>query len=70
MAKRSKIKSYGAKEKALLLKIANATYLQQTKPPQPEETMKIEKKPLARSIIDNLKALYKRPSIYLNQNLM
>lgn len=43
MAKRSKIKSYGAKEKALLLKIANATYLQQTKPPQPEETMKIEK---------------------------
>lgn len=48
------------KEKALLLKIANATYLQQTKPPQPEETMKIEKKPLARSIIDNLKALYKK----------
>ena len=43
MAKRSKIKSYGAKKKALLLKIANATYLQQTKPPQPEETMKIEK---------------------------
>ena len=48
------------KEKALLLKIANVTYLQQTKPPQPEETMKIEKKPLARAIIDNLKALYKK----------
>ena len=58
--KGQKLRAMEQKEKALLLKIANATYLQQTKPPQPEETMKIEKKPLARSIIDNLKALYKK----------
>ncbi|EAR0243226.1 hypothetical protein AC799_23590 [Salmonella enterica subsp. enterica serovar Newport] len=58
--KGQKLRAMEQKEKALLLKIANVTYLQQTKPPQPEETMKIEKKPLARSIIDNLKALYKK----------
>lgn len=55
-----KLRKMEQEEKALLFKIANVTYLQQTKPPQPEETMKIEKKPLARSIIDNLKALYKK----------
>ncbi|MGS4482329.1 MobA/MobL family protein [Enterobacter roggenkampii] len=58
--KGQKLRAMEQKEKALLLKIANVTYLQQTKTPQPEETMKIEKKPLTRAIIDNLKALYKK----------
>lgn len=44
--KGQKLRAMEQQEKALLLKIANATYLQQTKPPQPEETMKIERKSL------------------------